>query len=123
MDMPPAPARRRTLIRALTLVAADGADQVAWLEKYDLPTDEIALNFDDAFRLAAYLAEEEQLGHAALPYLERITEVFGQMGDDSGADRWSKDALTTDPGWDLARRLARTVLAAEGERDEEPTTG
>ncbi|MEU2393469.1 hypothetical protein [Streptomyces sp. NPDC007369] len=117
MKLPGPSARRRMLIEALGVVAAAATAQVAWLEKYDVPPDEIALGFDDAFRLAGQLVEDGQLSQAALPRLRMIDEVFSEMGRDAGADRWTRDALPTDAGWDRARRLAREVLTAEGEED------
>ncbi|GGP93898.1 hypothetical protein [Streptomyces melanogenes] len=35
------------------------------------------------------------------------------MSGGQHADRWTTNALSTDQGWDLARRLARQVLTAE----------
>ncbi|MFB7374808.1 hypothetical protein ACFC0D_33775 [Streptomyces sp. NPDC056222] len=103
------------LIEAVLVVAADASAQVAWLERYDVPPDEIALGFDDAFRLAGQLIEEGQLSPAVLPRLRMIDEVFSEIGLGSGADRWTKAAMSTDVGWDRARQLAQEVLAAEGE--------
>lgn len=105
------------VIDALSVVAAAPSAQLAWLAKYDVPPDEIALGFDDAFRLAERLVEEGRLGPGSLTELQMIDEVFDEMTQDADADRWETAALSTDPGWDRARELARAVLAAEGEAD------
>lgn len=101
----------------MVVVAAEPSVQVAWLEKYRVAPDEIALGFDDAFPLAGQLVEEGQLDRALLPCLQTIDEVFAEMTQDVGVDRWTRTALFTDAGWDRARRLARDVLASEGEGD------
>ncbi|MEU7121540.1 hypothetical protein [Streptomyces zaomyceticus] len=117
MSIPGPSVRRHLLIEAVVVVAAEPSVQVAWLEKYRVAPDEIALGFDDAFPLAGQLVEEGQLDRALLPCLQTIDEVFAEMTQDVGVDRWTRTALFTDAGWDRARRLARDVLASEGEGD------
>ncbi|WP_158939637.1 hypothetical protein [Streptomyces sp. NRRL S-87] len=78
------------LIEALVVVAAGATAQVAWLEEYDVPPDEIALGFDDVFGLAGQLVEEQQLSPAVLPRLKMINKVFSGIGHDSKVDRWTK---------------------------------
>ncbi|MER5417462.1 hypothetical protein [Streptomyces virginiae] len=57
VNIPDPSARRRMLIEAVLVVAAAAPAQVAWLEKCDVPPDEIVLGFDDAFGLAGQLVE------------------------------------------------------------------
>ncbi|MFJ8297968.1 hypothetical protein ACIQ9R_19040 [Streptomyces sp. NPDC094447] len=86
-----------------------------------MPPDEMALGFDDGFRLAVRLVEDEELSPEVLPLLRMIDEVFCEMTEDATpVDRWTIDALSTDAGWERARRLARDVLAVEGETDAQP---
>ncbi|MFF5784703.1 hypothetical protein ACFY8P_07025 [Streptomyces sp. NPDC012693] len=108
-------ARRRVLIEAVVVLAATAQDQADWLDTHEVAPDEIALGFDDAFRLAGRLAEDGQLSDGVLPLLRMIDEVFGEITQDSGVGRWTRAALFTDPGWGRARQLAREVLTAEGE--------
>lgn len=103
------------LIEAVVVVASSASDQVAWLDKYDVPPDEIALGFDDAFRLAGRLVDEGQLSRDVLPSLQMIDEVFSEMSQDADVDRWTRAALSTDARWRRARQLAREVLTAEDE--------
>jgi hypothetical protein len=103
------------LVEAVVVVASPASAQVAWLDKYDVPPDEIALGFDDAFRLAGRLIEDGQLSRSALPSLQMIDQVFSEMTQDSDVDRWTREALSTDAGWGRARQLAREVLTAEDE--------
>ncbi|MFC9793014.1 hypothetical protein ACFVJI_10295 [Streptomyces sp. NPDC127584] len=110
--------RRRILIEAVVVVAAAPAVQAAWLGRYAVPPDEIALGFDDGFLLVGCLVEEEELSPAVLPLLRMIDEVFTEMTADAApTDRWTTDALSGDAGWERARQLAREVLALEGEGD------
>ncbi|MFE9133089.1 hypothetical protein [Streptomyces sp. NPDC007355] len=109
------PARRRILIEAVVVLAATAQDQADWLDTHEVAPDEIALAFDDAFRLAGRLAEDGQLSGDVLPLLEMIDEVFSEITQDSSVDRWTQAALFTDPGWERARHLARDILTAEGE--------
>ncbi|WP_369193259.1 hypothetical protein [Streptomyces djakartensis] len=103
------------LIEAVVVIAAPASDQVAWLEKFDVPPDEIALGFDDAFRLAGRLVDEGRLSREALASLQMIDEVFSEMSQVTDVDRWTREVLATDAGWVRARQLAREVLTAEGE--------
>ncbi|MEW2350890.1 hypothetical protein AB0904_24870 [Streptomyces sp. NPDC006684] len=113
MESPGPSFRRRLLIESLTVLAADASVQVAWLEKHRVVTDEIALDFDHAFRMAERLVEEVQVGQGALPDLREIDLVFSGMSGAEGAGRWARTALSTDAGWAQARQLARQVLVAE----------
>ncbi|MFD5317574.1 hypothetical protein [Streptomyces sp. NPDC127098] len=106
--------RRRFLMDALTVVAADAPAQVAWLEKHGVVVDEIALNFDDAFRMAERLVEEGVLSPATLPQLRLIDSSFAEMTRDGSSDRWTTAALRSDEGWSQARGVARQILAREG---------
>ncbi|MGI5143205.1 hypothetical protein [Streptomyces sp. CA-106110] len=54
-------------------MAAPALDQTTWLEKHGVVADEIALDFDHAFRMAKRLAEEGFLDRDALPDLRMHT--------------------------------------------------
>ncbi|AJE41150.1 hypothetical protein SNOD_14740 [Streptomyces nodosus] len=76
--------------------------------------DEIALDFDHAFRMAERLVEEGLLRRGALPDLRMIDSIFDEMTRDESPDRWTTAALISDVGWGHARGLAQQVLAREG---------
>lgn len=95
------------------MLAADAQAQVAWLNKHGVMTDEIALDFDHAFRMAEALVAEGQLTGEVTADLREIDVILSGMSDDGKAERWTRDALSTDAGWAQARRLARRVLVAE----------
>ncbi|MFF5161291.1 hypothetical protein ACFY3N_34725 [Streptomyces sp. NPDC000348] len=105
--------RRRLLMEALTVLAADAQVQVSWLVRHAVMADGIALDFDHAFRMAEALVAEGQLARGVMADLQEIDVVLSGMSGDGNADGWTGDALSTDGGWALARRLARRVLVAE----------
>ncbi|MFA3877741.1 hypothetical protein ABS735_29395 [Streptomyces sp. MMCC 100] len=115
--------RRRLLMEALTVLAADVQIQVAWLVRHAVMTDEIALDFDHAFRMAEALVVEGQLARGVMADLQEIDVIFSGMSGGGIADRWTRDALSTDEGWALARRLARQVLVAELGDWQQPLPG
>ncbi|GGM20624.1 hypothetical protein GCM10010129_76180 [Streptomyces fumigatiscleroticus] len=120
MDSPDPSFRRRLLIEALTVLAADAQAQIAWLAAHDVVTDEIALDFDHAFGLADVLVEEGNLDPGVLADVREIDAVLAEMSGAVNAERWTKDALCVDAGWSRARRLARRVLDAELEEGQRP---
>ncbi|WP_431683659.1 hypothetical protein [Kitasatospora sp. KL5] len=77
-------------------------------------TDEIALDFDHAFRMAEGLVEDGLLSRDVLPDLRVIDSIFDEMTLDESSDRWATAALASDAGWIRARGLAQQVLAQEG---------
>lgn len=96
------------------MLAAPAPAQTAWLEKHGVVTDEIALDFDHAFRMAERLVEEGLLSCGALPDLRMIDSIFDEMTRDEFPGRWTPAALINDAGWGQARGLAQRVLAREG---------
>ncbi|MDI1459044.1 hypothetical protein NHG22_35340 [Streptomyces sp. ATE26] len=113
MKSPDPSLRRRLLVEALTVLAADPQTQIAWLARHNVVTDEIALDFDHAFGMAESLAEEGYVDREVLPDLREIDAVLSEMSGPENADRWTKEALHVDEGWIRARRLARRTLVAE----------
>ncbi|MEU5068907.1 hypothetical protein AB0G95_33235 [Streptomyces virginiae] len=100
------------MLEALAVLGADSADQLAWIDKHEVVTDELALEFDDAFRLIGDLHQEEFLDTEALGKLQLIDAVLGEMSGRENAERWSRAALATDAGWRQVRTLARDLLVS-----------
>jgi hypothetical protein len=94
-------------------LAADARAQSAWLVEHGVMTDEIALDFDHAFRMAEALVAEGRLVGGVMADLREIDAILTGMSGGDNADRWTREALSTDEGWARARRLARRVLVAE----------
>ncbi|MEU3640963.1 hypothetical protein AB0H23_32660 [Streptomyces albogriseolus] len=45
--------------------------------------------------------------------MREIGRIRNGMSGGEKADRWTRQALSTDEGWALARRLARRILVVE----------
>ncbi|MFJ2188179.1 hypothetical protein ACIOJE_09475 [Kitasatospora sp. NPDC087861] len=73
-------------------------------------TDELALDYDHAFRVVGHLVGAGRLDYEVVAELRAIDAVLCRMGGRENAERWSKDALSTDPGWNEVREKARRVL-------------
>ncbi len=95
------------------MLAADAQTQVAWLVKHCVMTDEFALDFDHAFRMAEALVAEGELASEVMADLREINVLLSAMSGAENADRWTRDALSDDEGWAQARQMARRVLVAE----------
>ncbi|MFJ4687093.1 hypothetical protein [Streptomyces sp. NPDC088789] len=109
MRVPTASFRRRLLI----VLAADAEVQVAWLARHGVATDEIALDFDHAFRMAEPLVAEGRLASVVRAGLREIDVVLSGMSEGEHADRWARDGLFTDEAWVRARCVGRQVLLPE----------
>jgi hypothetical protein len=94
----------------LTTLAADAKDQVAWLDRYWLETDDLALDYENAQASIAVLAEAGRIDPAMESRLARIDAILDRMSGLENAPRWSYEALTSDPGWIKLRQLAREAL-------------
>ncbi|MEY9886706.1 hypothetical protein ABIA31_000332 [Catenulispora sp. MAP5-51] len=112
--MPDSGARRRQVVDALVMLAAEATGQRAWVEKHGVAADELALIFDDAFRLVPVLVAEGHLDAGVFPDLQAIDEMFRAMSGRQNAGRWSVGALADDAGWIMVRETARRVLAVVG---------
>jgi hypothetical protein len=104
------------LVDALRLVALNASDQRAVLPAFVVAADEVALTFDDAYRLMDQLAEQGQLTTAQAAGMAAIETALTAMSD-PGTDQswiWSVAALDSDPRWISVRTSARALLAGLG---------
>ncbi|MFJ7271314.1 hypothetical protein ACIQV3_32510 [Streptomyces sp. NPDC099050] len=107
----------RQLLAAVALLAAPAPDQLAWLEKYAVPVDEIALNFDDTAVMARQLGDEGWLAPEALSELARIDDLLGRLTTDEGSTGWTAQGLKTHEVWAQVRQVADRFLRAQGETE------
>ncbi|MFF8652964.1 hypothetical protein [Streptomyces huasconensis] len=63
----------------LSVLAADASSQTAWLDEHELAVDEIALDFDHAFRMANWLVEHHQVGENTAAELREIDVLLAGM--------------------------------------------
>ncbi len=101
---------------SVAVLALDAGAQVAWashlVDDRVALVDELALEFDDGFRLVPTFIERGWINAAALPALTELDEQLGAMSGQHNAHLWDADALTNASEWDRVRTLARAALAA-----------
>ncbi|MEU6440257.1 hypothetical protein [Streptomyces sp. NPDC047046] len=112
-DPGPAPARAY-LGKSLALLAASAETQRAWITRYGVPVDELALSYDDAYRRVPSLAAARALDPESVQDLRAIDALFARLSDEDGAAVWEPEALGAHPDWARARVLATAVLVREG---------
>lgn len=102
-------------VRSVAVLALDASAEVAYLgDVVNDPVslvDELALEFDDGFRLVPTFIDRGWLKAAALPALAELDEQLGAMSGQHNAHLWEADALTARAEWDRVRALARAALA------------
>ena len=98
-------------VRSVAVLALEADAQIAWLgEKGLSPVDELALEFDDGFRLVPTFIERGWLNATALPVLAEIDQHLSSMSGEHNAGLWQVEALARTTEWDQVRALARTAL-------------
>ncbi|MFC4072879.1 hypothetical protein [Actinoplanes subglobosus] len=101
-------------VRAVAVLASDAEVQVAWLSRVfadgGAVVDELALEFDQGFRLLPSFVDRGWIDPTAVPALVELDEQLDTMSDDHDRTLWNAEALATRPEWDRARYLARAAL-------------
>ncbi|MFI2075069.1 hypothetical protein [Streptomyces triculaminicus] len=99
----------RQIKRALRLLASDSSEQINYLQELGVSPDEIALEFDDAFRRAKGASEMGLLPKEVMAAAQPVGEHLKQMTD-SSVEIWTKDGLGSSPEWQLLRSLAKEAI-------------
>lgn len=101
-------------VRSVAVLGLPADAQVSWLQRLFADAtpvvDELALEFDDGFRLVSTFIELGWLDAAALPALEQLDARLDAMSGERNAGLWQVDALAREE-WDRVRRLAREALS------------
>jgi hypothetical protein len=102
-------------MRSIAVLALDAPTQLAWLASLGLPgtpsvTDELALEFDDGYRLIPRFVANGWLSAESGGLLAPIDAALAAMSGPSNADVWAVEALESDPRWMEVRVLAREAL-------------
>ena len=106
----PGPKFVAAFVRSVAVLALEADAQIAWLGAKGFPLDELALEFDDGFRMMPTFIERDWLNETALRVLAEIDEHLGSMSGEHNADLWQVEALARRTEWDEVRTLARTAL-------------
>jgi hypothetical protein len=98
-------------VRSVAVLALEADAQSIWLGQKGLPlVDELALEFDDGFRLVPGFIGLGWLNATALPVLAEIDQRLSSMSGEHNAGLWQVEALAERTEWDQVRALARTAL-------------
>jgi hypothetical protein len=113
--------RRRTdnilmierLIHALQALAAPADFQLARSSAPLARPDELALDFDDAFRLSSDCPQIE-LDARQRECLDRLDRFLERRSGPSAADFWTESAIRAGAEWTVVRELAAAALSCLG---------
>ncbi|MBO3738947.1 hypothetical protein [Actinoplanes flavus] len=108
----PGPRFAVAFVRSVAVLAPEADAQVAWLENIGAApsAEELALEFDDGFRLAPTFVERRWLNDTAMPASTLLDDQLGAMSGDPNASLWHIDALADRAEWDRVRKLAEAAL-------------
>ncbi|MFI7011635.1 hypothetical protein [Streptomyces sp. NPDC050145] len=85
--------------------------QVEHLRRWGVGPDELALEFDDAYRMVPALVSRGTLPDDVGTRLREVDSLLAEMSD--GTDTaWTDEAMTRSPMWDRLRRAAQEALEA-----------
>ncbi|MEU1050612.1 hypothetical protein ABZ400_36530 [Streptomyces sp. NPDC005897] len=97
------------LRRSLVHLSWEAEKQVEYINRLAVGPDELALEFDDAFRVASGMVSEGSLPAPLGNLLAPMDELLSEMTR-STQDEWSIDALGLSVAWQRLRMLAVEVL-------------
>ncbi|HEU4632085.1 MAG TPA: hypothetical protein VFS08_20205 [Gemmatimonadaceae bacterium] len=104
------------LITTLHTLAAPAERQLHRLPPHVAHADELARDFEDAYRLVCDCPQVE-LSAAQRAALERVEARLDALRDHPDAALWTEKALRSAPAWAATRRAAADALAALGAPD------
>src|ERR1700680_1498632 len=102
------------LVNATRLLASDADGQERAFPDFVQVPDELALNFDDAFRLRDQLEASGHLTRQQVEALERVDRLLEEMTNRHEHSLWTLEALRASPDWQALRVEARSALGALG---------
>jgi hypothetical protein len=101
-------------VRSVAVLALPAEAQASWLHRQfgdaTPVVDELALEYDDGFRLVPTFIELGWLDAAALPALEQLDAQLEAMSGERKAELWEVDTLVR-AEWDRVRSLASEALS------------
>jgi hypothetical protein len=103
----------RQLRDSLTVLAAPAHEQLAHLERLELPglVDEIALEYDDVAAAADYMSELGELSLEQCEYVKKLNQFMKTFSGQANAHLWTPEALRSAPEWEQVRKMARHCLS------------
>ncbi len=102
------------LLNATRLLASDADVQEKTFPDFVQVPDELALNFDDAFRLSDQLEASGYLTRQQVEALERVDKLLEEMTNRHESSLWTLESLRANPDWQAIRAEARSALGVLG---------
>lgn len=101
-------------VRAIGLLALPSEAQIAWLSSLGLgkpgASDELALEFDDGFKMINAFVAADIVPPKALDSLQLLDRQLAGISGPGNASLWTLDALKTSPQWKEIRELASRCI-------------
>jgi len=108
---------RRALVEAARRLAISADQQECYLTQLGVGVDEIALEFDDLFRLAATKLDAGAIAAREYDVLCVLERALQEISGPKRADLWTVEALRGRSEWAKIRELANDAIATmTGER-------
>jgi hypothetical protein len=111
--------KRRRLVEAVQLLAADANVQLSVFPDFAVKADEVVSTFGEVFAFVPELVDSGLLSAGALDQLRRLDAHIDGMGRD-GPSMWTESAVEQHSAWEELRRLARAALGELGESRRPP---
>jgi len=99
----------RQLESTLIALALPADTQAALLDGSNLPVDELALAFDDAYR-GWLLQSRSRVPDAEIQLVGEINDMLDQMSGPENAALWTREALSSDVRWQEVRHVAGQIV-------------
>jgi hypothetical protein len=99
----------RQLQQALDRLALPPEKQIAHIARLGVEPDELALEFDDMFRITSGMIKERRLPESLKASLDPIDALLQEMTR-SPEGKWSRDAVLNSEEWRELRELAQNSL-------------
>jgi hypothetical protein len=104
-------------MRSIAVLALPAGQQLRWLESLGAPgaaagTDELALDFDDGFRMLPQFVEQGWIRPAAANKMRELDDLLARMSGSENSDLWRVSALGSTEAWATVRECARSTLLA-----------
>lgn len=104
-----------SLVESLRIVALGYDDQLRYLANVGLDQrniDEIALQFDDNFRMLPLVCKENAISSAAVDCINDLNSILDNMSNNE--ENWTPEAMRESRAWETARATAfRCLLLIE----------
>jgi hypothetical protein len=108
----------RQLERTLERLSWNAEQQIEYMSRFGVGSDEMALDFDDAFRTTSGMIRQGLMPDSLREALHPVDEILTEMTD-SHEDEWDEEAVSESRTWSILRKAAATSLISLKETEFE----